>query len=384
MITIPNSKKDVFLCIYDVNYENGEYKTKVLNSKNEEIFTKYEQIEAISNKDASNNIWYEENVLKAKKDGKYGIINLNGKELTSFQYDEIVAIEGIKNALKVSKDGKMGVINNEGKEILAVQATEITNLGKEAKDGFIVKGEDGKYGIVDSSNQVILEAKYEGIEKVHGNEMYVVKQGGKQILLKKDGTEVLNTGYDEIKQILKNADNGIIYTKGGKYGVMKTNGEVTIAPDYEELKEAKTGLLIAKQNGKYGIIDEQKAIKVEPTYTSITYNEKADLYIAEKADYSNDIIDNNFVVRQSGILIDLDDEKGQLQLKQGEENKYYNFKFEEKKITEIQNNNTLFKSKQNGKYGFVDKNGNIVIDYQYDDATEQNNYGYAGIKKDGK
>ena len=175
MITIPNSKKDVFLCIYDVNYENGEYKTKVLNSKNEEIFTKYEQIEAISNKDASNNIWYEENVLKAKKDGKYGIINLNGKELTSFQYDEIVAIEGIKNALKVSKDGKMGVINNEGKEILAVQATEITNLGKEAKDGFIVKGEDGKYGIVDSSNQVILEAKYEGIEKVHGNEMYVAE-----------------------------------------------------------------------------------------------------------------------------------------------------------------------------------------------------------------
>ena len=114
MITIPNSKKDVFLCIYDVNYENGEYKTKVLNSKNEEIFTKYEQIEAISNKDASNNIWYEENVLKAKKDGKYGIINLNGKELTSFQYDEIVAIEGIKNALKVSK-GMLGTEERKNK-----------------------------------------------------------------------------------------------------------------------------------------------------------------------------------------------------------------------------------------------------------------------------
>ncbi len=40
MITIPNSKKDVFLCIYDVNYQTGEYKTKALNSKNEEILTR--------------------------------------------------------------------------------------------------------------------------------------------------------------------------------------------------------------------------------------------------------------------------------------------------------------------------------------------------------
>ena len=40
MITIPNSKKDVFLCVYDVNYETGEHKTKALNSKNEEIYTR--------------------------------------------------------------------------------------------------------------------------------------------------------------------------------------------------------------------------------------------------------------------------------------------------------------------------------------------------------
>ena len=42
------------------------------------------------------------------------------------------------------------------------------------------------------------------------------------------------------------------------------------------------------------------------------------------------------------------------------------------------------RKKKNGKYGFVDKQGNVVVDYQYDDATEQNDYGFAGIKKDGK
>lgn len=194
----------------------------------------------------------------------------------------------------------------------------------------------------------------------------------------------MNTGYDEIKEILKNVDNGIIYVKNGKYGVMKLTGEVTIDNEYEELKEAKSGIFLAKKNGKYGIIDIQKATKVEPNYISLSYDEKADLYIAEKEDYSNDMIDNTFAVRQSGILIDLDDEKEYIELKQGEEYKYYNFKFEEKDITQIHTGNTLFKSKKDGKYGFVDKDGKVIIDYQYDDVTEQNSYGYAGIKKDGK
>lgn len=384
MITIPNSKNDVFLCIYDVNYETGEYKTKVLNNKNEEILTQYEQIEAISNKDANNNIWYEDKVLRVKKDGKYGVIDLTGKELTPCQYDEIVAVEGIKSTLKVTKDGKVGVIDSEGKEILTTQYTEVTNLGKDNKEGFIIKGEDEKFGIVSYSNQMILEAKYDEIIKIYGNDMYVVKQAGKQILVKRDGTEVLTTGFDEIKEILKNADNGIIYVQNGKYGVMKTTGEVIIAPEYEELREAKSGLFIAKQNGKYGIIDRQKETKVEPNYLSMIYNEKADIYIAEKEDYSNDIIDNTFTIRQSGILIDLDDQKGYLELRQAEEYKYYNFKFEEKKMTDIYTSNTLFKSKKDGKYGFVDKDGKVIVDYQYDDVTEQNSYGYAGIKKDGK
>ena len=43
----------------------------------------------------------------------------------------------------------------------------------------------------------------------------------------------------------------------------------------------------------------------------------------------------------------------------------------------------MFLSKQNSKYGFVDEKGNIVVDYIYDDATEQNEFGYIAVKKDG-
>ena len=215
--------------------------------------------------------------------------------------------------------------------------------------------------------------------------MYVVKQEGKQKLVKKGGEEVLTQGYSEIKEILNNTENGIIYVDDkGNYGVMSIDGNVIIEPTYEELKEAKSGLLIAKKDEKYGVIDLQNANKIEPQYTNISYNEKADIYIAEKEDFSNDTIDNKFAVRVSGILIDLDEEKEYIELKQGEEYKYYNFKFEEESITKIQASHTLFKSKKDGKYGFVDKDGNVVVEYQYDDATEQNEFGYAGIKKDGK
>ena len=62
------------------------------------------------------------------------------------------------------------------------------------------------------------------------------------------------------------------------------------------------------------------------------------------------------------------------------EYKYYNFKFEEKKNTELLINNTLFLIKKDGKYGYTDKNGNIVVECKYDDATEQNEFGYASVK----
>lgn len=53
--------------MYEVNYSDGTYKTKVVNSKNEDLFTNYTSIEALSNYDENNNVWYENNALKVQK-----------------------------------------------------------------------------------------------------------------------------------------------------------------------------------------------------------------------------------------------------------------------------------------------------------------------------
>ena len=128
MIIVPNSKNDVFLCTYDVDYTTGTYKTKALNSKNEEIFKDYDKIEAIQNKDEKDNLWYEDDVLKVEKNGKYGIIDLSGKELLSCEYDQISALSGIKNALKILKDGKYGIVDDEGKVILNIAGEDKKKL----------------------------------------------------------------------------------------------------------------------------------------------------------------------------------------------------------------------------------------------------------------
>ena len=72
-IIIPNPEKSVFVC-----YE--QEKTKILNEKSEEIFTKYENIEPLRLKNISSDLMYEKNILKYSKNGKYGIIDLSGKK----------------------------------------------------------------------------------------------------------------------------------------------------------------------------------------------------------------------------------------------------------------------------------------------------------------
>ena len=51
---------------------------------------------------------------------------------------------------------------------------------------------------------------------------------------------------------------------------------------------------------------------------------------------------------------------------------------------EVFPNNELYAKKINGKWGFVNKNGELKVQNEYDMVTEFNEYGFAGIKKDGK
>ena len=299
MIVIPDKTKDVFICIYNVNEETGTYQTKAINSKDETILTGYEQIEALDNIDKNSNVWYEENVLRIKKNGKYGLIDLNGKELLPAEYDEITVLEGIENSLIIKKDGKVGLVNDTGSVIIDANYKEIKGLGDTYKDGYITIDEQGKYGLISATKKQILENKYDEILQVPLKEYYAIKENGKQKLINSNGEVLIDSGFDEIKST---TTNGIIFVKDNLYGEMNTSGEVTIKADYQELKEVKEQIYIAKQNNKYGIIDGLGNGLTAFEYDGMTYNEKADLFFADDSEYKTSIIDNKYDVKTTGIL----------------------------------------------------------------------------------
>lgn len=384
MIVIPNNKSGVFICTYNINYETGEYKTKVLNQKNEEILTDYDKVEAIQNIDENNNLWYEQSVIKVMKNGLYGLVDLSGKEIIPINYEEIVPVLKIENSFKIKKDGKYGIVDADGKTVVQPKYNEIDVLGKDNKSGFIVKDETGKYGIIDYSNNVILQNQYDSIQKVFGNDLYVVTVKGKQKIVNKDNTDVLTKGFDSIEQILSSQENAVIYKKDNKYGIMSLTGEKLVDAQYDYLKEAKTGMFIAQSGNLFGIISINRDGMLSFEYSSIIYNEKTDIFIAEDSNLNANILNGNLESKIQGLLLEINEEKGYIKLRVDGENKYYNFKFEEKKETEIFTTKTLFLDKKDGKFGYVDKNGKVVVDHIYDDATEQNDFGFVAVKKDGK
>ena len=383
MIIIPDSTQDIFLCVYEISKENGTYQTKAINSSSKELFIEYEQVEALENYDKNQNVWYEENVLKVKKDGKYGLINLSGKPLLNCEYDDIYTLKGVENSLIVQKEEKLGLVDNTGRVIIGTIYSEILPLGTNDLDGYITINEEGKYGVIGASKEQKLENQYAHIEQIVGNNLYVVTEAGKQKLINSKGDVVLQEGFDEIKQILKNSE-GVIFAKDGLYGVMKKDGTVTIENTYEQLKQLDNGYLVAKKDGKYGIIDTENNEKLYFNYNSISYNEELELYIAEDTNFKSSIITENFEVKLIGILSELNTESKYIKMYINGEYKYYNSKFEEKSNIEVLTKNTLFLSQKDGKYGYIDSKGNLVVDYIYDDATEQNEFGYAAVQKSGK
>ena len=90
-------------------------------------------------------------------------------------------------------------------------------------------------------------------------------------------------------------------------------------------------------------------------YTNLFYRETADFLEGTKESIESDLINHEFNVKLTGIVSEVNIEKGYIKVRKDNETKYYTFKFEEKKAQDILKSNTLFLSKKDGKYGFVNK-----------------------------
>ena len=310
------------------------------------------------------------------KNGKYGVIDYDGKTILNPEYEEVTSLKSIKENLLVKKNNKKGIINNLGQVVVPIEYKEIKVLKEGYKNEYIIIDENDSSGIISTSGTILVAPAYKEIKYLNSNEIYAAKIEEKWNLINKKG-EVLNNSYDDYTY---SKGDYVIVKKDGKYGIITTAGEIKIEPTYEELRYAFSVYYIAKLNSKYGIINTENISLIPLEYISMSYLESKNIIIADKTETETVIFDSNLTEKLRGLFIYEDD---YIKARINGQDKYYTYKFEEKQSQDILTKNTLFVSKKDGKYGFVDRQGNVVVNYIYDEAKEQNQYGFAAIKLNG-
>ena len=380
IIQIPDSKVGLFICTYDVNYENGTYKTKIINEKNEEILKEYDSISAINNFNEKEH-WYEDNVLKFKKDDKFGLLDLSGKVVLEAKYNNVTPLQGSKNVMIITQDLLIGLVNNGGKILVEpAEYQEIKNVNIE--NAFIVK-KDNKYGIINTEQGMILEQEYSDIKEFSTKDILVAKKDGKWQLYNKEKQEiVLANGYDDFYGINQEL---VIAKKNGKLGITSIVEDVNISEiKYDDVKYAFSNNYIVKLNNKYGIINSKGEIKLEINYKNIIYRDEINCFECEVENQIDaEIYNKNLENVVTGVITQVNVEKAYVKIRKDSEYKYYNLDFAQKTNIEALIGNEIFLVKKEDKYGYINKNNETIVEPIYDDATEQNEYGYAAVKKDG-
>ena len=118
IIEIPNPEKPVFICKKSYDSKTSEYISEVYNEKGMELFTDFYRVEGIYIEEPVDEIHYQKDVLKYKENGKYGLIDFEGKKITKAKYEDIQTLEFKEGMLLVKEKNKYGIINLKGEKIL--------------------------------------------------------------------------------------------------------------------------------------------------------------------------------------------------------------------------------------------------------------------------
>lgn len=455
-VQIPDPRKDVF-----ITYESETSNGKATDSKNSTLFESYDNVEAIEISQLSSLVPYEKTALKYKQNNLYGLISIQGKQITEPIYEEILSIDYKEGYLKVKKDGAYGVINVNGVELINTEYDNVTTDGYYDEEslyenaGFILKtktDEGYRYGYANKNGKIILENTYNSLERLNEkndkNNVYLISSVNGKYGLIKNNKQILENEYVSIEY--DRESELLVVDKGTAKGIADLTGKMIVPVDYDNIliggeyinaykeeqrlvfdhkgsqiettytnyvKTDNDYAIVIDENNNYNIVDKNNNKMLNAEYVYIEYFTN-DLYIATQGNktglinssgrtiipmqYSTmqkiDDIDLLQAKSKETGRIDLIDAKGNVItgienatmektedcLIMSSENDRAYFDFEGKKITykTINPNNKLYASSRDGKWGFVDSNNNLVVDYKYDFVTEFSN-GFAGFKING-
>ncbi len=419
-VQIPNQDKDIF-----VVKENDSY--KVLNEKKEQLFTDKQSVTAVSTKNDADEVIYNTTVLKYAENGKYGLLGFDGQKITNAEYDEIEGLKDNCGEILVKQNNKYGVINVKGNSLVSIKYDYVASDGYSENGsyknaGYIVgkKTNQGmKYGYLDKDEKEILKIEQESLYRVteiNSNDIYIVaSQNGRCAIYKnKDNL----TDYKYIDIIYNNGTNTFTVQKNKTYGLVNLSGQVVIPEEYQELMVVGIYVKALKNETNYVFdlngnkVDNPKFTSLEETSTGKFYitinndykygiaNHQHEVVIENKYDYIYEIAKTGLLIANIGEdvtiysgnateIVSVKNAKVEINgdyIKVITSDDSYYLTVDGKKVDNktVYLENNLYASKDKGKWGFVDLRDSIIVPYEYDEVTEINQFGFAGVKKNGK
>ena len=162
-------------------------------------------------------------------------------------------IQDVPNTSNDNKASLYGIADLNGKRIVSEKYTGIEYM--ESMNEFIVRSEEGKFGIISPEGNTKIAPEYDSIRLIHKDlELFLVTKDNKQGIMKEDidiptGKVVLYPEYEKIgidvtdfpKNDFKNNnpyvlfDTAIPVKQNGKWGLLDTNRNVLLPIKYAEI-----------------------------------------------------------------------------------------------------------------------------------------------------
>lgn len=374
---------------------------------------------------------YKEGALLVKQEEKYGVINIAGKTEVSSDYGKIRVDAYHTNGVGYKYAGyivsntteqgyRYGYVDYKGKKLLPTEYNEISRIiDIEDKDNvYLIVAKNGQYGVINNDKELI-KNEYQSISYNQTNKLLTIEKTKKYGIATLDGKIILPEEYDQIDikglyLYAKKVDNITVYDSKGtkadidknviildtenenykikintqdgtKYGVIGKNGEQIIEEKYSNIEYLGGDYFrVGNEKSKLGVIDSKGTEKIAIENDAIQKVEETNIIQATIIDTETTVLyDSNMTKICEMKKAELEVEENYIKIYNNEETKYFDKNGKELNAYEIYSQNNLFAKKENDKWGFADKENKMVVEAKYDEVTEINEFGFAGVKKDG-
>lgn len=214
-----------------------------------------------------------ENVYLVKKnEDNYSVVFI-GKILDK-EYKNLESVGEIKKGepIIIKKDGKFGLLSNDGKELLK---PEYSGIGVFYNKRALVEKKE-KIGVVDNKGNTIIPCEYDDIY-IGDNNFYLLKENDKFY-----SYDLKNKNFIDIESLNKINKELFIVGKNNKLGIMDYKGDLLVPIEYDEISSKIGKLFIGKKLGKYAVYSLENE-KYSSDYDYIQQIAE-DTYIAKNSD----------------------------------------------------------------------------------------------------